>query len=385
MSNQSRRRLAMLWYYPIVIAIIALFVGGYVLLYNGDGALSLRDTSVVPEASNGVITEPPEDNLDDVTDAQSDDNDVPNEVADNTGRLFPYEENGLFGYMNSNAEIVIEAAYTDAFEFADRYYAFVETEEGYGLLGRDGVFLVEPTYSYVRDFVNGYAAVELDDKWGYIDESGIRTVQSVYREAGDFHNGRARVRTGDTWGYIDVDGDMAISDIWDDCGDFGDDMAWVIEDGDAYLIDRMGEKLQSLDSVEGFGYSEGFSPIKEDDGYRYYNTSRRYAFSELYENAMPFSGGLAAVKSDGKWGYIDTDGALVIPATFEEANSFHDNRAAVKDESGLWGYIDKTGDIIVPHSYDAAGDYVDGYAIVEKGSNVGIVDKSGNFTLLYTK
>jgi len=45
---------------------------------------------------------------------------------------------------------------------------------------------VEPTYSKVRDFSNGFAAVRKGDLWGFIDTSGVEVILASYTGVKDF-------------------------------------------------------------------------------------------------------------------------------------------------------------------------------------------------------
>lgn len=62
------------------------------------------------------------------------------------------------------------------------------------------------------------------------------------------------VQSGEQWGYIDHDGnEMA---MFEDAGDFVDGYAFVMKDGEAWLIDEEFQLLENLglaDSVSAMG------------------------------------------------------------------------------------------------------------------------------------
>lgn len=381
-----KKRMSILWSYPLTAAAAALGVLLFALLYNGGGAASLAAAQTQPasasvQAQDKPLTIDVEQGADT---AEGDDTQAP----DTNGRLLPYLDGTLWGYKNVKGQVVIEPTFLRALEFLKEGSAFAGVEHSgellYGLLARDGSWIKEPVWSDVRPFSEGLAAVEFDGKWGYVDAAGNAVIPCAYREAGDFYCGRAFVRPGSTFGYVDPDGDMAIADQFDAAGDFGSDMAFVEQGGKRYIIDKVGEKIATLGRESGGSYSEGYAVINTGEGnYVFYNTDRKRAFSASYEDEGRFSDGYAAVKAGGVWGYIDTHGIMVISPRYTAAGEYTQDRAPVQDSSGKWGYIDKGGMEITPFMFDEAGPFALGVALVRTGDVVGIVDRSGTFTELY--
>lgn len=368
--HPRKKRLSILWFYPLAAAAAAIGVLLFTLLYNGSGATVLLTpmSSPMPTATPVPAATP---------------------TPDNTGRLLPYPEGSLWGYKNTSGQVVMAPQFLRALEFGEEACAFAAVEQDgalcYGLLTRSGIWAAEPGWGDVRGFSDGLAAVEQDGKWGYIDTAGKTVIPCVYREAGDFHNGRAPVRPASNFGYIDPDGDFAIAAQFDSAGDFGNDMAFVEQNGKQYIINKVGEKIATLGRESGSAYSGGFAAIDNGDGTcSYFNTSRGRAFKQTYEGAGNFSEDYAAVKQDGLWGYINTGGVMVIGAQYTAAGEFSQSRAPVQDTTGRWGFIDKAGQHIIPCLYDEAGAFYMGAALVKMGNIVGVVDRSGEFTELYT-
>jgi hypothetical protein len=95
----------------------------------------------------------------------------------------------------------------------------------------------------------------------------------------------------------------------------------------------------------------------------------------------PFIEGLAAVKMGGKSGFVDKEGKIVINPKFEEAIPFINGLAAVKIGK-QYGYIDKTGKIIINPQFDNALPFSEeGLAMIQVGDKVGFVDKEGKYVI----
>ncbi|MEL7610822.1 MAG: WG repeat-containing protein [Bacillota bacterium] len=373
-KQPQKRKIPILFFYPLVALAIAAAIAVFALLYGAGGANVLpaeaKGSSSIVEVENSAPTPAP---------------------PSRTGRFLPYRNAGLWGYKNSDGETVIEPKYTDAKEFEEDVAFAKDQQIGlYGLIDRSGNWLVEPCWADVSAFCSGRAAVQKDGgSWGYIDAKGKLVVDYLYREAGGYSCGRAKVRTGDRWGYIDTQGDMAIDEEWLECNDFSEDLAFASlrKDGKTtwYIIDKAGMRVATLASNErGTYYSEGFAVIERDGGENYINSKGRTAFSGLYEEAEAFSGGFAAVKMDGLWGYINTGGKFVIDAQYAGARPFSGAMAAVQDQAtGLWGYIDRYGVIKIPFRFESAGEFRQKSALVTEDGTVGLIDTNGKFVALY--
>lgn len=89
------------------------------------------------------------------------------------------KKDGLWGYINTKGEVVIECMYDDAEMFSS----------------------------------DGIARVRLGDKWGYIDEQGNAITDCIYPYAEDFYNGYGEVsEVGEESGigYISASGQIAV-------------------------------------------------------------------------------------------------------------------------------------------------------------------------------
>lgn len=150
----------------------------------------------------------------------------------------------------------------------------------------DKQVVVEPRFSYAREFYEGLAAVRPLSRWGYIKPDGTWAIEPKFSDAKDFSGGLAPVAREiddeERWGYVDPAGRQVI-------------------------------------------------PFR-------------------YESADEFAEGLAAVEKDELWGFINAKGDLVIPHRYSSTDAFHEGLAEVEweDEEGetLSGFIDRTGKVV---------------------------------------
>lgn len=169
-----------------------------------------------------------------------------------TGCLYPFVENGLWGYKDCDGNIVVEAKYRRTYEFHEglglvenragqdrqcgfvnvygneaitcQYYGGAHFSEGvtyvstfdkklgqrYRYIDKQGNKIFDKEFSAARSFSEGYAAVAKSGypnspvpvKWSYIDKSGEFVTELEFDEAYGFSYGHAIVVVGGKYGVI---------------------------------------------------------------------------------------------------------------------------------------------------------------------------------------
>jgi len=326
-------------------------------------------------------------------------------------------------------EAKIEPQFKYARKFTDNLAAVCIGNDDckWGYIDRDGKFSINPKFTAIGNFENGYAYVELkkegvstqailnkknelslinsntrfnirlyedgstdndisfglvpfarliDGKkqMGFVDTKGMVKIEPIYTEVGRFAEGMASVKIGGEkgkWGYIDTSGKMLIEPQFQFVNIFSDGMAHI----------RIGN------------YKEGVNG--------FINTKGQVVVTPKFTNVKDFYDGLAAVEirkdGTGKWGFINKSGELVIDAIFEfdienfsyyfnNAMVFSDGLAAVQvsgKQENRWGYIDKSGQMIIEAQFAEAQGFSDGLAGVRIGNaddgKWGFIDKKGRF------
>lgn len=119
--------------------------------------------------------------------------------------LLMYKENNLYGYLDMTGEIAIEPQFTEAAAFSHNA-ALVKTENGYGLINEDGVFLTEPKNGYGKNVGNGYylfGTDELSPKTLYDCKGQIITENII--NVNSWFNGNLNVQTENATKFVNVE------------------------------------------------------------------------------------------------------------------------------------------------------------------------------------
>ncbi|WP_066297983.1 WG repeat-containing protein [Bacillus sp. FJAT-29937] len=111
----------------------------------------------------------------------------------------------LYGYINSQGEIVIEPRFSDALPF-DGEVTFAMDNGRWGVINREGNWLSKPSFEYVGRYSEGLAAVKIGEFWGYVNTKGEMVIEPQFGFVGQFEHGLAMVQVGDRTGLIDTNG-----------------------------------------------------------------------------------------------------------------------------------------------------------------------------------
>lgn len=246
--------------------------------------------------------------------------------------------------------------------------------------------VIEPHFTFARDFAEGLAAVVVEDKLGYIDPEGKFVIPpllevdplSLYREgAYQFSQGLARISTEHRWGYINTVGNVVIPPKFDGAENFCEGLARVEVDHQYGYINRRGKFIipPTFDSA-AHAFSEQLAAVEIEHRYGYINQKGEVVIAPQFDSADRFQEGLARVTLNDKYGFVDKSGKLVIPAEFDVAHSFQQGLARVRID-GKYGYIDTTGKPVIPPTFDDTFSFTEGMALVRNNDQYGFINSLG--------
>ncbi len=163
---------------------------------------------------------------------------------DTTGKENPLLEYDKVYQFNCGLALVYNEV-----SFAEYYY-----NAEYGFVDTNAVLVIPMVYSdaHVEGFMECLAAVQKDSLWGFIDTENRVVIPFIYTKAYSFHNGLARVYTEDRsrwpesfglYGYINKKGETFITIMYDDASDFVKEIAFVKFGGKYGVIDIKGDLI----------------------------------------------------------------------------------------------------------------------------------------------
>lgn len=289
----------------------------------------------------------------------------------------------------------------------------VQEEGKYGYADSQGDILIPPEYDEAREFQpdgSGFAAVKKDGRWGYMEypllaanQDGSPIVHWIdgADQLGDFHDGYALVFYSTSFSLINTQFEEVLGGPYD----------YIEQDEQYFLLSQQGKKgVFQYDGtpILPLEYDEIYTEkmeseilrfrVKKDGKYGLYNLDGsevlpcvyddlqlspnatdvlvaakdgRYGILALTEERVPFiydeiqpDGDGYLIKLDGKYGLLRAD-TEVIPPQFDAAFWFR-NGVAVVQQNGKYGCINARGQFVIPPEYDRIEIPVRGEAYMEK-------------------
>ena len=309
-------------------------------------------------------------------------------AAFETGLAPVMGSNLLWGYVNTEGDLVIECQYNGASAFENGFATvgrYVGSEYRKGIINSEGKTIVPiGQYDDVSTFAEGFCWVRSHGKWGCIDTEGRMVIEARYDAACNFGDGLAAVKTGGRWGAVDQRGREVIPPVFESGFIFREGIACV-KHGDRYMyIGKSGEQLFGRDFAFVRDFSEGLAVcdtqfIRDQDGNYRFEIIDRDGMTRFFltcSNAAQYHEGVMPFARDGLVGLADTEGAEAAAPVYSgirmHLNGSGDGFfAARKDDK--WGMIDKYGHVIIPFEYDDLYPFNEGYCIAVRENTVTII------------
>ncbi|NCB55881.1 MAG: WG repeat-containing protein, partial [Epsilonproteobacteria bacterium] len=156
-----------------------------------------------------------------------------------------------------------------------------------------------------------------DGKYGLIDKQGNWVMEPKFQWIGCFKRGLALVRDNLKEGIIDESGAYVLKPIFDKIDFITDTTPEIIgveKDKKHGFIDRNGQWIIEPKFKRLRFFTPDGIAVASEDGKRYglINRDAEWVVEPKFDEINPFSDGIAEAKVDDKWGYIDTKDHWVI-------------------------------------------------------------------------
>lgn len=149
-------------------------------------------------------------------------------------------------YLDRNGNVAIDGGFVDAQDFCEGR-AIVETETGFGVIDRDGRFILAPEHEDIAfDEPTNMFIVTIDDYSALYTREGEKVTQTDYSRIMDSAEGLFVVEKNGAYGYIRKDGSVAVGMIYDDAVSFTGGTGRVALRGRTYLIDPEGNLVDEI-------------------------------------------------------------------------------------------------------------------------------------------
>lgn len=264
-------------------------------------------------------------------------------------------DNGLWGYVDSNGVFVIDPIFSYAYDFKDGYAEIRDEQGERGIVNTLGQWMSYPEpksimdidpevpeyETYLRNLRYEYREQTIKCKYPILSEKW-----SSYR---DPKEGLAAVKDPNgKWGFANLSGDLICPCQWEAVGDFNEGLSWVADDD----------------------YKCGLI-----------NTKGQIVVKPRFHTIYCKDGLLHIAKDETHWGLAYKDGNIITQCLWKEDIQYIDlaTTLKVKDQNDLYGLMDMGGNIISPCQWKGMRYEGDGLiGVLDQKDRVGVIDIKGN-------
>lgn len=199
-------------------------------------------------------------------------------------------------------------------------------KSSYGLLSYKGEAIVNPTYAYLNDFINGYAFFEkFDNTIGFVDGHGNEKIIPRNYDLGCYGDHgtallsglfRVKDKNSGKWGYMDKQMNLIIPtkydaiNQYDDAPNYNQGIVLLKLNDDIVILNEKGEIV--LSKKEG-GYKDVQIVCQSDLSW---NKGRFFTYRK--SNGIVDNTFIQVTNNDDKLGLMNVNGETVVPCKYVE-------------------------------------------------------------------
>lgn len=357
------------------------------------------------------------------------DKDISAEKKSSGVYVAPFMNNeGKWGYINTDGDVVIECKYDSAYEFDQDGYAVVgmQTDSDaseyytiYGLVNTEGEEIIPLDYSYINSSIGstcdnyGYRTItrlpypfDYDEQYsGVMDKNGNIMMSpeysSIYNigDSGYFiacesetivpmeyydinsQCGMNRLVVENSEGYygaIDLEGNLEVPCQYDELGNFSyDNETYAMKDNAVFIVDIYGNERFLTNADECWQMDSNLYEVGINENWNVIDSNGEYLFSETHDNHEVNEKYIAGNNEEKKHGMLILKSGEVVNTEYQKYMLSY----TVPDIVGVYdganyGMLGSNGELIVPCSYDSCEISEDGAYITADRQK----DEYGNYT-----
>jgi hypothetical protein len=290
----------------------------------------------------------------------------------------------LWGFMDSLGQTVIQPQFSFARQFKNEV-AIVKVENNWGLIDKTGKSVLECVYNDVQYLENSESqmiqVLVRKERIGLIDCTGKVIVPAIYTNLGEVQEGRIAIESDGKWGFCDLNGNEIIACQYEKVQDFSEGLAAFRKDRKWGFIDLYGNMVIKNEYRNAGNFKENLAPVSLRYDYQYIDKSGKIVIETLFDEAYDFENGVARVKHEKEWALIDWNGNFICQSSkYLKIEPFDENGLAIVQMDGNHRYftiINKKGEKITNKKYNKIEPFTNGFAAVRTDKGYGFINRSG--------
>lgn len=252
---------------------------------------------------------------------------------------FAVKKDGLWGFINEEAEEVIPCEYEDYSSFAFGLAAVCKNSKC-GFINKQNEVVIPFIYSIPQftSFNGEFAPVFQNNKYGYIDKAGNTIIPLEYENAEILYpNSKIfPVKLNNKWGFIDINQNIIIPFEYDEVECNGDNFS-------LYTISK-DSSLGIIDPIKG----KVIVPCE---------------YKTLCVNKNSICAEVLTESGHQKFGLLDWNGNIIVDFKYNKMSEYSSEGLYRAQVDKKWGFIDESGRTVIAFLYARVDDFCGGYSL----------------------
>lgn len=284
----------------------------------------------------------------------------------------------LYGIILDNGKVIEpKFDWIHYFDSVNGVLGMVEINGKFGLIGKNGSYILEPKYEEIRAFDDGMTQVKVDGKYGLMNADGRMVTGIEFEELGAFVRGVSLVKKDGKWGILKIDGSYKVEPKYDQIFIMENEIQ-VIENGVKKVLDGSGDAKFDSDYEYMYPYTsiDGASKVKKNGKEVIIDKNGKPVFNVDYDQIWEFEDGAARITLNDKVGFLKRDGKYLVPPIYDSAYKETNETYYLTKDKDLWGIVFADGTTIKPMS-EAPIQFNGDIGVIRVGGKSTYIDKKG--------
>jgi len=309
-----------------------------------------------------------------------------NEIDLFKSTFYPYKNDGKYGFIQRNGDIVIEAKYDQVSPFREGL-SIVLSGEFYGAIDKRNHLVIDAKFDDMEDFNLGKSIVEKDNVFGLVDRVGNFIFPLEYEDMGWLTDSLLYAKKNGLFGIYNSANVVQSELFFEDIIPFDGKLARVVKNGKVGFINRELSLVLQTEFDDLITYTDSSFIYTIADKMGLVHIKNNWKTNAVYDEIYPLHYGISMVRTKDKLGYIDAKGNLILALQFEQFPNFSKVGAFTKDgalikKKGKYMLINEKGKITLPLPYESIGEWGE-WMPVMKGFKWGFVNQKAKEMTLF--
>jgi hypothetical protein len=317
-------------------------------------------------------------------------------------KLYPFVQNGSFGYMDTQGKAIIAAQYNDASAFYDGL-AIVSKDELFGLINKKNESITALQYLDISKSTDGFVAEDstgyyIFNNQGQLLQKEALQWEELQQTLSALSNHIETVEPVIVSKYVrtDKNGKVGLNKLGKTILPIKyDDIIFSNDSG--HIFAKLGKSLHYFDTLgKRFEFNglewfvnaselavfskEGVAVFSKASKLGLIDAKGKVLVKNTYDAAQAVYNGLWPVQQNGKWGLVSLDSKIVLPLTYEQILAFPPFGFLVESAEGI-GLLANANNWLLNPTFKTIKRFETSYFLVENQEGLGLFNTDGSILI----